>query len=148
MEKEQLDKRKVITAKGPHNKAAWSILEQVIEATKEGYVLPPEDKRHSKDRPNLSGRQLKVVMYPADYEIPSPGGVKVVKTAAEYLEEARQAEQAHIERDAKKDELLAELEGLSKKAELSEFAERNKIDIPVDKKHPQAIAAYIKSKLS
>lgn len=158
MDKEQKEIRKVITARGNTRKSYWDLLELVVEAANQGYVIPPQDRRHTADIPVLYGRQLRVVMYPKDYDIPKPGNsyLDKVKKSEDYLAEARAADAAA---SGKKDEevipevvvepvvedspLKEAVMAMTKKDELMAFAEEHSIEVPEDKKSPKAIQKYI-----
>lgn len=145
MEKEQLEKRKVITVKGASSKAYFDLMLEVQKAVKEGYVFPSEDKRWAKDTPKLVGRQLTVFMYPEDYDIPAPGvkSDKKSEVQAMYLEQAREADLKHKELTDKSQEIIEALKSLTKKDELLDYAKSIGLEIPEDKVQPKAIKAFI-----
>lgn len=148
MEKEQLEKRKVITVRGNNKRAVRELLKEIQTAVEEGYVFPPDGKFWTKDQAQLFGRKLSVVMYPKDYDIPSPGvdTEKENKTSQEYLEEAREADELHKKLHENKEEYLEELKELSKKEELLNFAKDLGIKVPEDMTAPKSIKAFITKK--
>lgn len=144
MEKEQLEKRKVITVKGTASQAYFELLEQVQEAVLEGYVIPPADRRWTKDRPIMVGRNLMVVMYPKGYEVPKPGkNPRQGEIQEKYLKAAREEEERNKKLSENSDKIKEDLEGLSKKDELLEYAKSIGLEVPEDKVQPKAIKAFI-----
>lgn len=145
MDNVQTEKRKVITARGNTKHSYWELLTKIEEAIKDGYVVPPEGKRWTADQPVLFGRQLRVVMYPADYDIPEPGYStnKAEITAEQYLQEARDADTKQKELSNKSDEIVEKAKSLSKKQDLLDYASEIGLEIPEDVKAPKAIQAFI-----
>lgn len=141
----QTEKRKVITARGNTKHSYWELLAKIEEAIKDGYVVPPEGKRWTADQPVLFGRQLRVVMYPADYDIPEPGysAEKAEITSDQYLQMAREEETKQQELSSKADEIVEKAKSLSKKQDLLDYADELGLEIPEDVKAPKAIQAFI-----
>lgn len=174
MSKEQQSKRKVITVKGVTRVRNTQFITEIFEAFEAGYVPAPKGSQWTADAPVLLNNKKVVVLYPKDYEVPAPS--REAKTLSDADEDAIAAVDkqimAEIEKEQKGDlseddqvvvdsdeskATLAEAEGivdlteevnsLTKKKPLLDFASKVGIDVPSDKKVPAAIKQHILSKL-